>query len=52
MAKADELNSLFTSKNSADVLDFYTRFKDANALIKWSRSRPHGRAKIYEVHII
>ena len=50
MAKIDELNSLFTSKNSADVLDFYTRFKDTNALIKWSRSRPHGRAKIYEVH--
>ena len=50
MAKVDGLNGLFTSKNSADVLDFYTRFKDANALIKWSRSRPHGRAKIYEVH--
>lgn len=45
----EKLNKLFVSKNPEDVLKFYSYFNTTEHLIAWSRRRPHGRAKIYEV---
>mgnify|MGYP001626177065 CR=1 FL=1 len=50
MKRVDKLNSLFNSKNPDDIIEFYSKFKDTEELINWSRNRPHGRAKIYEVN--
>ena len=45
----EKLNNLFISKNLEDIIKFYSYFKTAEELIVWSKRRPHGRAKIYEV---
>ena len=49
MIKVDELNRLYNSNNPNDIIKFYGNFNTPEELIGWSRSRPHGRAKIYTV---
>ena len=49
MAKLDELNRLYNSKDPNDIIKFYDHFNTPEELIEWSRNRPRGRAKIYTV---
>ena len=49
MAKVDELNRLYNSRDPNDIIKFYDNFNTPEELIEWSRNRPHGRAKIYTV---
>ena len=49
MAKVDELNRLYNSRDPNDIIKFYDHFNTPEELIEWSRNRPHGRAKIYTV---
>ncbi len=49
MAKVDELNRLYNSRDPNDIIRFYDHFNTPEELIEWSRNRPHGRAKIYTV---
>ena len=49
MQKSYKFNDLFLSKNPDDLLKFYNNFKNKKDLINWSRKRPRGRAKVYEI---
>lgn len=43
------LNSLYTSSDSRDLLEFYDNFRDRDSLISWMKRRPSGRYVIKEV---
>ena len=49
MAKVDELNRLYNSRDPNDIIKFYDHFNTPEELIEWSRNRQHGRTKIYTV---
>ena len=46
--KMNELDSLFTSKNSEDVLEFYSRFNTVDDLLNYSRNRTYHKPRIFE----
>lgn len=45
----DQLNDLYTSKNSSDILKFYDHFQNTEQLITWIKNRKSSKARIYEV---
>ena len=48
MREEDNLNRLFISSKTEDVINFYSKFDKLQDLLNWSRNRPYRKAKIYE----
>ena len=49
MAQETDLDLLFNGNTVSKVMQFYDYFSEAEELMKWVRSRPVGKAEIYEV---
>lgn len=45
----ENLNNLFVSNNPDDIIEFYSKFEDREALVTWMMERPNGRYDIHEI---